>query len=39
VADSLPEDTRALLESSRIRPWPVSKLDDLALEIRQDLGL
>lgn len=39
VADALPEDTSLLLQSSQIRPWPVSRLDDLALAIRQDLGL
>jgi hypothetical protein len=35
--DSLPEDTRSLLESSRIRWWPVSKLDALAVTIREEL--
>jgi hypothetical protein len=39
VDDALPEDTRALLSSSRIEPCPVSKLDSLALAIRHDLGL
>jgi len=39
VDDSLPADTRDLLASSRIQPCPVSKLDDLALTVRQDLGL
>lgn len=39
VADELPDDTRALLESSRIRPWPLSRLDELAVDVRRDLGL
>jgi len=39
VGDALATDTRELLESSRIRPWAVSRLDDLALEIRDELRL
>jgi hypothetical protein len=39
TADSLPEDTRALLGSSHIEPWPVSRLDELALRVRDELGL
>ncbi len=39
VGDALPEDTRELLASSQIRPWPVSKLDELALAVREELGL
>ncbi len=39
VADALPEDTRALLESSQIHPWPVSKLHELAEAVRNDLRL
>jgi len=39
VADGLPDDTHALLESSQIRRWPVSKLDELALAVRDELGL
>ncbi len=39
VADALPADTLALLESSQIRSWAVSKLDDLALAVRSELGL
>ena len=39
VGDALPADTRELLESSRIRPWAVSKLDDLALAVRDELGI
>ncbi|MBI3667855.1 MAG: DUF3037 domain-containing protein [Acidobacteria bacterium] len=39
VADALPEDTRSLLESSQIRPWPVSRLDDLAVTVREELSL
>jgi len=39
VADALPEDTRALLESSQIHPWPVSKLHELAETVRNDLRL
>ncbi len=39
VADGLPADTRELLASSRIRPWEVSRLDELALTLRAGLGL
>ena len=39
VADQLPGDTRELLGSSDIRPCPVSQLDELALALRQELGL
>jgi hypothetical protein len=39
VADALPQDTRELLASSQIRTWPVSKLDNLALAVRKELGL
>ncbi|HYM12149.1 MAG TPA: DUF3037 domain-containing protein [Bryobacterales bacterium] len=39
VADDLPQDTHALLQSSQITPWPVSRLDDLALAVRDELGL
>ncbi len=39
VADAFPDDTRALLASSEIRPWPVSQLQELALGLRQELGL
>jgi hypothetical protein len=39
VADDLPQDTRTLLESSQIRPWAVSRLDDLALAVRDELRL
>jgi len=39
TAGSPPEDTRALLESSHIRPWPATRLDNLALAVRQELGL
>lgn len=39
VADELPDDTRALLDSSAIRPWAVSRLDELAVAVRRDLGL
>ncbi len=37
VPDILPEDTWKLLESSDIRPWRVSQVNDLALLVRQDL--
>ena len=39
VADGLPEDTGRLLASSRIEPWPVSRLEQLALSVREELGL
>lgn len=39
VDDSLPLDTRDLLGSSFIRPYPVSKVDELALAVREELGL
>lgn len=39
VDDSLPADTRELLGSSLIRPYPVSKVDELALAVRDELGL
>jgi hypothetical protein len=39
VDDALPDDTRGLLESSRIRPWEVSRVEDLALAVRGELGL
>ena len=39
VADELPDDTRALLESSQIRPWAVSELEELAVAVRSDLRL
>ncbi|MBI3698638.1 MAG: DUF3037 domain-containing protein [Acidobacteria bacterium] len=39
VADGIPEDTRTLLASSQIQAWPVSKLDELALQVREQLGL
>lgn len=39
VDDQVPHDTLELLEDSDIRPWQTSKLDDLALAIRGELGL
>ena len=39
VHDDLPDDTGQLLESSQIRRCLVSKLDQFALDIREDLGL
>ena len=39
VADSLPGDTHSLLQSSQIRAWPVSRLDDLAMAVREELGM
>ena len=39
VADSLPDDTQALLHSSEIRDWPVSRVEDLAMAVRNELGL
>jgi hypothetical protein len=39
VHDSLPPDTRDLLASSRIDLCAVSKLDELAMAVRGDLGL
>ena len=39
VDDSLPTDTRELLGSSLIRPYPVSKVDELAMAVRGELGL
>ena len=36
--DTLPEDTRELLATSEIRPWAVSQLDELAIEVRRNLG-
>ena len=39
VDDNLPADTRELLGSSLIRPCPVAKLDELALAVREELGL
>ncbi len=39
VDDQVPRDTLELLESSNIRIWQTSKLDDLALAIRGELGL
>ena len=39
VGDALAEDTRLLLDSSHIRPWPVSQLADLALAVREELRL
>jgi hypothetical protein len=37
--DGIQDDTRELLESSEIVTCPLAKLDELALEIRNDLGL
>lgn len=39
VTDAFPPDTHELLDSSHIRSWPVSKLEELAREVQQDLGL
>ena len=39
VADALPQDTRALLESSHIRPWAVSELEELAVVVKRDLRI
>ncbi len=39
VDDQVPRDTLELLEESDIRPWQASKLDELALAIRGELGL
>jgi len=38
VGDNLPADTRGLLETSQIRPFPVGRADQLALAVRQALG-
>lgn len=39
VDDQAPRDTLDLLEDSEVRTWQASKLDDLALTLRGDLGL
>lgn len=39
LADEAPADTLKLLESSAIEPWRVSHLTDLALAVREEMGL
>lgn len=39
VADKLPDDTEGLLRASQIEPWRVSRLDELAVAIRTEMGL
>lgn len=39
VEDTVLDDTLDLLETSEIRPWKASRLDELAMEIRGELGM